>query len=139
MLELFLLIRLSKTMGSMAEDRGVSKALHIILLIVFWFIGEISGGFIGAIVGAIAFEMDDPLIPAIIGAICGAACGALLAFGLVSLHSPRPKRTFDDEEEQFDKAFQPRRLATDEQDGRSRPGPNDRNDDENQYRVRPAQ
>src|SRR5882724_225572 len=105
MLEIILLFKLSKTIGAMADDRGSSKVLYIILLIVFWCIGEIGGGIAGAVVGVITFQMDDPMFPAIIGGICGAACGASLAFGLVALHSPRPRRNFDDGQEHFEDVF----------------------------------
>lgn len=133
MLEILLLFRLSKSIGAMAEERGLSKVLYIVLLVVFWFIGEIGGGLMGAVIGTVAFDMDEPMIPAVIGAIAGAACGAALAFALVTLHSPRPRRTFEDEEEHFQKVFQAKRNDPRRQtEGIANP------DDENQYRVRPA-
>jgi MFS family permease len=74
MLEIILIISLSKKIGTIAENKGHKKGGYIALFVILWILGEI----IGAIAG-VAITGDDGF-GFYIFAIIGAAIGALIAF-----------------------------------------------------------
>ena len=77
MLEIILLIGLTKKIGSILEAKGRKSGWFKLLTVALWIGGEIVGGIIGAVVGQISglgFGVGYLL------ALLGAACGALVAY-----------------------------------------------------------
>jgi hypothetical protein len=96
MLELLLLYALGKNIAEKAENQGKGGALFVIILIVLWFLGEITGAFIG-------MAVSGEVLYAILWAYVGAACGAILAYTFLAVlpliegataerERPRPRR-----------------------------------------------
>ena len=75
MLEIILVIYLSKKIGKMVEAKGQKKGWYVFMFVMLWIIGE----FVGAIIGGLIAE--GPLI--YLFAILGAGLGALISFGIV--------------------------------------------------------
>jgi len=80
MLEVFLIIFLSKKIGLMLEQKGRKKVPYIILFVLLWIVGE----FAGAIVGTISQGAGRPIVYlyALIGAGVGTAISFLFANAL---------------------------------------------------------
>jgi hypothetical protein len=94
MLEIFLLYALGKNIAEKAENQGRSGALFVIILIVLWFLGEITAFLIALMVA------QEPLW-AYLWAWLGAAGGAVLAYIFLAVlpliesalsERPRPRR-----------------------------------------------
>jgi hypothetical protein len=99
MLEILLLIALSKRIGAIARDKGRGAGGWVALLILLWFGGEIMGGVVGAVASIIASGAEEPnMLVTYVGALAGAAAGAVTAFATV--HSLAPI-------EEHDKYWQP--------------------------------
>lgn len=86
MLEILLLIFLSKKIGGIARNKGRSGGGYIALLIFLWIGGEITG----ALIGAFATADSSNQCVVYIMALFGAAAGALIAFTVASAMSPKP-------------------------------------------------
>jgi hypothetical protein len=78
MLEILLVIYMSRKVGAIAASKGHSKALYITIFVILWIFGELAGGVIGAIAG----DGENPLV--YLFALGGAACGAVLGFIIVN-------------------------------------------------------
>jgi len=111
MLEILLIVVISKKIAALIKKKGRGPAGYIILFILFWFGGEI----IGAVVGlAITFAQDPRAMNddfnavayffALIGAAIGGGLGYAVACSVPSLKKPR-RDDFDDDEE--DRDFDP--------------------------------
>jgi hypothetical protein len=81
MLEIILLIFLSRKIGDICANKGRSGTWFKVMLVAFWFLGEIVGAFTGAIVGG-----EGPLV--YLFALIGAAAGAGITFLIVSSLKP---------------------------------------------------
>src|SRR5262249_19093658 len=112
LIEIILLILLSRKMAEMCEDRELSKPLYIFLLILFWFIGEIAAAVIAIVISQAVFG-NGPLSSMIYGAMAGwvgAACGAFAVFGLAGMQTkPERPSLFQIENELAQDAVRPRR------------------------------
>ncbi|MFH2096442.1 MAG: hypothetical protein ABIJ16_12100 [Bacteroidota bacterium] len=73
MLEIILIIWLSRIIGRKAEDKGHKKGWYIFMFVMFYIAGEIIGAFTGAAAG-----IDGPAI--YLAALLGAGVGILLSF-----------------------------------------------------------
>jgi hypothetical protein len=129
MLEFFIIRALGGKIADIARNKGRSAVPYVLLLVLLWFGGEISGAFIG-----FGF-LDEPL--AGIGmALAGAAGGAGIAFAVVSSVSPlanvdeerrrRVLRELDDVED--DERRQKRRTRRERRD-------DDEIDDDRQFKA----
>ena len=108
MLEVLLLLALGRKIAAMARARGRSPAPWVILLIVFWVGGEVTGGILAAIVSMQENpnQGDPPLLLVMGVGLATAAVGAVLAFTIVSLLPSVEDEEFDEE---FDEDDPPRR------------------------------
>jgi uncharacterized membrane protein YeaQ/YmgE (transglycosylase-associated protein family) len=77
MLEILLIIFLSKKIGRIAASKGRSQAGYIVLFVLLWVGGEFAGALYGAI-------QDEEGFLAYVYALAGAAAGAILAFIIVN-------------------------------------------------------
>jgi len=77
MLEILLLIYLSKRIGRIAESKGHKRGPNITFFIIMWFCGEIIGVMLGV------FIFKGRIGPAYIFALMGAGLGAVIAFNVV--------------------------------------------------------
>ncbi|RLD57573.1 MAG: hypothetical protein DRJ05_09465 [Bacteroidetes bacterium] len=77
MLEIFLIVYLSKKIGKIVEEKEHKKGIYIFMLVIFWLLGE----FIGAFIGMIVTGKEGIII--YLYALIGAGFGALLSFLIV--------------------------------------------------------
>jgi hypothetical protein len=92
MIELIILGRYCGKIGREAREKGRKAIGYQLLLIFFWFFGEMIGAVTTGVVLALLFgdKMEQYLLLAYIPALMGAALGAWIAFQLVrSLPDPR--------------------------------------------------
>ena len=68
MIEIIILLKLSRENGSVAKEKGYNKGKYIFLTILCWLTGE----FIGAIIGGLLFQGIIIYLFALVGAIIGA-------------------------------------------------------------------
>jgi hypothetical protein len=150
MLEIILIVVLSKKIASMASDKGRTAAGYVVLFIVGWLGGE----FIGAVIGVILNRGQVSGL-AYLFALLGAAVGAGCVFTLVSLLPPvededydRPRRRRRRRrirgEDEYEEERRPRRRDDDDDESyrdkfrtrRSREAENSSEDDEDETRYR---
>ena len=104
MLEIIILINLSKKIAAKAREKGRTEWPFVVLLIFLWVGGEISGGIAGAIVSTVALGDDEPnLLLMLLGALAGVITGAVLAFQIVKALAPA--RTYDDYEDEDEEDY----------------------------------
>jgi hypothetical protein len=90
MLEILILFRLGSSIADRAKRKGLSSTAFVLMLLGFWFSGEIGGGIIGAIVSMILNPHQEPHIGLIyLGALVCAILGAVLAFKIVDWQAPK--------------------------------------------------
>ncbi len=77
MLEILLIIYISRKIGAIAEKKGHKRRPNVIFFIVMWIAGELSGAMIGA------FFSKGNLGITYLMAIVGAVLGTVLAFNVV--------------------------------------------------------
>jgi hypothetical protein len=124
MLEIILIVVLSKKIASIASDKGRVAAGYVVLFIVGWLGGE----FFGAVVGVILNRGEVSGI-AYVFALLGAAVGAGSVFTLVTLLPP-----VEDEEYDRPRRKRRRRRIRDEDDYEEERRKHHRDDDEESYR-----
>ncbi|MEP6922886.1 MAG: hypothetical protein ABI954_00350 [Pyrinomonadaceae bacterium] len=90
MLEIILLIGLTKKIGNMLNAKGRKSGWFKLLTVVLWIGGELIGAVIGAVIGEIS---DLGLVVAYPLALLGAAGGALTAYLIAK--NVRPVETFE--------------------------------------------
>jgi hypothetical protein len=81
MLDIIVLLVLTKSIGRIAANKGHSKTHYQILLVALWFGGELLGFILGMVFGS--HFSDDEDAGLLIGAACGIGCailGAVTAF-----------------------------------------------------------
>jgi hypothetical protein len=85
MLEILVIIGLSRKIAATCKEKGRSAVGWIVMFIGLWFGGEVIGAIVGTIGGLAASGGEEPgfLIPWICG-LLGAACGAAIAFAIVN-------------------------------------------------------
>ncbi len=86
MLEIAILFRLCQSIGVKARAKGRRAIGYQILLILFWFGGEVLTAFLTALALYWVYdeEFESYIFFAYVAAIAGAALGAWLAFVIVS-------------------------------------------------------
>ena len=77
MLEIFLIVYLSKKIGKIVEEKERKKGMYIFMFVVLWVVGE----FLGAIAGILVTGEEGIII--YLYALMGAAGGAVLSFIIV--------------------------------------------------------
>jgi hypothetical protein len=101
MLEIFVLIRLGRSIAAKATDKGRSGVPYVFMLLGFWFGGEFVGAFGGAILSLLLDEGREPnmfLIYA--GALTCAILGAVIAFQIVAALGDR-SRSYDSDHQDY--------------------------------------
>jgi hypothetical protein len=88
MLEIILLITLTRRIGYILEQKGRKTGWYKLLTVLLWFGGEIVGAIIGAGIAEVG-ELSNALIYLI--ALMGAAAGAGLAFIIAKSVQPMPE------------------------------------------------
>jgi hypothetical protein len=91
MIEIIIIIALCRRIAEAARKKGRGPAGYRMMLVFFWFGGEIIGAMLTAVLLALGdHELDDNILIVYAGGFAGAALGALLAFKIVSdLTEPR--------------------------------------------------
>lgn len=124
MLEIFLIIAISKKIAAILKEKGRSPTGYVVLFVFLWFGGEI----IGAIAGFFLAVAMDPgafndgfSFVAYLFALVGAAVGALVAYSIANavpaIEEPH-RRDFDDDadEDEEDRRRENRRRRRSEDD-----------------------
>jgi hypothetical protein len=84
MIEIFILISLSKNISARAKSQGRSGVPFVFLLLGLWFGGEIGGGIAGGLVSLMMDPTSEPdFLLCYLGAIACAVIGAVIAFKIV--------------------------------------------------------
>jgi hypothetical protein len=126
MLEILLIIAISKKMAAMLKEKGRSATGYVILFVVLWFGGE----FFGAIAGTALLALQNPAnleqgfscvtyIFALIGAAIGGGIGYAIAAAATPVDDPIRRAYRDtqvDDEDEDDDRPRPRRRR-DRDDG----------------------
>jgi hypothetical protein len=130
MLEIFLIIAISKKIAAMLNEKGRSAAGYVILFVVLWFGGEVVGGVIGAIVSMAADPNPNAMnagfpwmayLMALVGAAIGGGIGYAIAAAVPAVEKPgRPDlRDFDDDDEDdYERERRRRRRKASADDGK---------------------
>ena len=89
MIEIFVLITLSKNISARAKSQGRSGVPFVFLLLALWFGGEIGGAVAGVVVSLILEPNSEPefILPWLLGIAC-AIIGAFIAFKIVGPLEP---------------------------------------------------
>jgi hypothetical protein len=85
MLEIILLIHLTRRIGHILEQKGRKSGWYKLLTVLLWFVGELIGGIIGAVIAEIG-GLNQAIIYLV--ALLGAAAGAGAAFVIAKAVSP---------------------------------------------------
>lgn len=81
MLEIIILVILSKRIGNIAQAKGLAPGRYKALLVVMWFLGEITGLFgFKALDSAMHIPHSSETMVLVIMAAAGAIIGAVVAF-----------------------------------------------------------
>ncbi len=88
MLEILFLIFLTRKIGKKVEEKGRKPGGYKVMLVAFWFGGEILGFIIG---GAIVGETLTAYLFALVGAAVGASVSFAIANGLAPAGPPPPQ------------------------------------------------
>jgi hypothetical protein len=104
MLEILLIVVLSKRISSIVKSKGYKGVWFVVMFIVLWFAGEIAGGMVGAIIGMISTggREEPPMLIIYVCALVGAAAGAGTAFVIVNLMAPAWPTEDEHELEEWD-------------------------------------
>ena len=97
MLEIIMLIRLTRAIGKMLEEKGRKAGWFKFLTVVLWFGGEIVGGFMGGMLAALnGWNTLIAYLFALIGAAIGAGTAYMIARSMPPLviAPPPPPPTF---------------------------------------------
>jgi len=79
MLEIFLVIHLAKKLGVIVEEKGRKKVGFIVMFVLLWIIGEITGGVVAA-----ATMASENMAIVYVYAIIGAGIGTAISFLIVN-------------------------------------------------------
>lgn len=84
MIEILVVVSLTKGIASRAREKGQSAGLFGTLLVAFWVLGELIGGLVGAFASA-ANGGEPQMIVVYAGALIGAGIGAATAYGMLGM------------------------------------------------------
>ena len=94
MLEILLLVVMSKKLGRGVEAKGHKKFPYQLLLWVLWFGGEIGGAVLGGVTASVRADGDEaPMFLVYLCALGGAAVGAIIAHAIA--YNLRPVEGFE--------------------------------------------
>jgi hypothetical protein len=110
MIEILVLITLSKNIAAKARAKGLSGGGFVVLLLVLWF-GFEFGAMIAAMV---VLGGDDNFLAAYGAALCGAALGGVLAFVIVGAVPAAARHDDYEEPHRDDYDDRPRRRDRDD-------------------------
>jgi hypothetical protein len=111
MLEIIILFRLCGSIGRVMEQKGHKPGWYKLMLVLFWFGGELSGALIAAAASALAIRNERASMSLIyLCALLRAALGAFLAFAIARSVPPAQNEVWEE--------VQP--LSTDEEAGQDR-------------------
>ncbi len=89
MIEIFVLITLSRQIGAKVAAKGHNKLPYQLLLFALWFGGEIGGGIVGALISVFVMHDDEPSVLFIyLFALAGAVVGAVIAHAIAGSLRP---------------------------------------------------
>ncbi len=97
MLEIILLIFLTRRIGEIVEEKGRKGGWYKVLTVVLWIGGEVIGAVIGAIVAGVSGSSEFLIyVFALLGAGVGAGLSFIIAKSLspVVYNAPPPPPTF---------------------------------------------
>ncbi len=125
MLEIILIVIISKKIAAQLAEKGRSAAGYIVLFVFLWIGGEI----IGAIVGTIITVVQNPNAPeagfnflayifALLGAALGGTIGYLIASSVPPLEDPRKRALDEFDEDDDDRERERRRRRQDADEGK---------------------
>jgi hypothetical protein len=95
MVEILALLALTRIIGDMARRRGRSASGFQLMLLVFWFGGEILGAALTYALVADSQQGKVNLVPIYCYALVGAVAGAVLAFVVAKMAKPVDGRWID--------------------------------------------
>ncbi len=137
MLEILLLVFLSKQIAATLRKKGRNPTGYVILFVLLWIFGEVSGFIIGGVVMAArnprnAFNADGPDLLSYGFALAGAAVGGTIGFVIPIAMPPveRDDDDYDDEDDEDRRRRRRRRRDEDEDRDRKRVRRRDHDDDE---------
>jgi membrane protein YqaA with SNARE-associated domain len=115
MLEIILIVIISKKIATMLAEKGRSAAGYIVLFIFLWIGGEIIGAIVGTVITG--FNFLAYVFFALLGAAIGGTIGYLIANSVPALDDPRKKalEEFDDEDDDRERERRRRRQEADEE------------------------
>jgi hypothetical protein len=133
MLEILIIIGVSKKIAAMMKEKGRSAAGYVVIFVFLWIFGELTGGVIGVIAAAQnnAGRMNDGfdwqiLVGALLGAAIGGGTGYAIASAMPAVDDERQRYldTLDDDDrrdrdervEEEDEEDRPRRRRRVEND-----------------------
>lgn len=117
MLEILLIIAISKKISAMMTQKGRSPTGYVVIFVFLWFGGEILGGILGAIASILidprAMDGDQFMcgayIFALIGAAIGGTIGYLIANSASDLSQPSVPDYDDDDDDDYGEEGRERR------------------------------
>ena len=144
MIEILVIIALSRKIAAITKSKGRSAAGWIIMFIALWIGGEVLGAFFAVFASIIASGGDEPnMLVAWVGGLVGAAAGAAISFAVVNGLAPLGR---DDEywqapaaegyREKFDARKYPDRVGADNYRPKGAEGAGRAAADENAYRTK---
>ena len=130
MLEILVIIQVSKKIAAMMKEKGRSAAGFVVIFVFLWIFGELTGAVLGVIVAGQSQnpgQMNDgfdwqPIVGALIGAAIGGGVGYAIAAAVPAVEDDRQRYldTLDDEDDdrpQRGDTDRPRRRRATEGDG----------------------
>jgi hypothetical protein len=96
MLELLLLWGLSSWIGRIVEQKGLNKWPYQLMLVLFWFGGEITGGIFGFVAMSQGGgpQNDEALAMVYVFALGGAVLGAVMAFVIANAQDDQRRQRY---------------------------------------------
>ncbi len=105
MIEILILINLSKSIAAKAREKGRSGTPFVFLLLALWIGGEVFAAIVAGVLSMVVMGDDEPnLLLVYPAAIAGAVIGAVIAFQIVKAIAPaRSHDDYDDDYERDDR------------------------------------
>jgi membrane protein DedA with SNARE-associated domain len=84
MLEIFALIKMSQRIAEIAREKGRQPAWFVVMLLGFWFVGEVMGAISGVVIAMAFLGQKEPnmfviWLPSVLGALLGSFCAFQIA------------------------------------------------------------
>jgi hypothetical protein len=89
MLEILIIIALSRKIAEITKNKGRGAAGWIVMFIALWIGGELLGAFIAVFASVIVNGGEEPnMLFAWVGGLVGAATGAVISFAVINSLAP---------------------------------------------------